>query len=123
MMSDAIKVEFLQPIYDEDFPARGMKAWLVKWEWHDDYECYRLHFDFSQFESENDQYFQEVYYPNKRTAALPYEKEHYTAKEAGYYEPLYWTYYSTPAGDGMIASRNDAEMLRTLFKTYLRKID
>lgn len=87
-----IKVLFLKPISEEDFPERGMTAWLTDVFWEDDYKGYNLSFDFTEFEEENENYLPEVYYPNIYTISLPY-KERYTAKEAGIYSNKYSVYF------------------------------
>jgi hypothetical protein len=45
-----IKVLFLKPISEADFPERGMTAWLTDVFWDDDYKGYNLSFDFTEFE-------------------------------------------------------------------------
>lgn len=67
---DAVKVQFLKQIFEDDFPERGMKAWLTKIEWNEDHCGYDLYFDFSEFEQENEKYFIEVYYSNRHTEKL-----------------------------------------------------
>lgn len=88
-MIEATKVVFLKPIFEDDFPERGMKAWLTKIERTPGLDdeltgerAYKLYFDFTDFEKENDKYFTECYYPNTHTKKLP-DKQLYTAKEAG----------------------------------------
>jgi len=92
-MVDAIKVQFLKPIFEDDFAERGMTAWLTKIEWAEREQCYKLYFDFSEFEAENEKYFSETYWANSKTALLP-KKSFYTAKEAGYYNKKLSTYFS-----------------------------
>ena len=55
-MVDAIKVQFLKPIFEDDFVEKGMNAWLTDIEWDSKENCYNLYFDFSDFEVENDKY-------------------------------------------------------------------
>jgi hypothetical protein len=69
-MLDAIKVQWLKPIFEDDFPERGMTAWLTAAEWEQDDEGYKLYFDFSEFEAVNAKYFREVYFPNRFSLAL-----------------------------------------------------
>lgn len=113
---DAVKVQFLKQIFEDDFPERGMKAWLTKIEWNKDHCGYDLYFDFSEFEKENEKYFIEVYYPNRRTEELGIKKEKYTAIEAGCYKPKYNVcfFVSDP--------RND-ELFAEYIKEYLKVID
>ncbi len=92
-MVDAVKVQFLKQICGDDFPEKGMKAWLVDIKKDIDSECYKLYFDFTEFEAENEKYFKEVYYPNKYTKEHGVNKEFYTAKEAGMYKPKYSVYF------------------------------
>lgn len=97
-MLEARKVIFLKPIHEDDFPERGMKAWLTKIERSpedDDHNGvgYKLYFDFSEFDRENDKYFVECYYPNVRTRDLT-TKALYTAKEAGLYSPKYSVHFT-----------------------------
>lgn len=82
---DAIKVQFLKPLFDEDFVERGMKAWLTKVEWDPYGVCWNLYFDFTDFEAENDKYLTQSYHPNTHTAAFSTTRKAFTAKEAGYY--------------------------------------
>ena len=77
-MLDAIKVQFLKPIFEDDFVERGMKAWLTKIEKTDD--MYKLYFDLTEFEHENDKYMTESFYMHGKLG-----KDLGTAKEAGYY--------------------------------------
>lgn len=93
-MLDAIKVQFLKPIFEDDFPERGMTAWLTAVEWEAKNECYKLYFDFTKFEAINTKYFQESYYENRITRESGLQKQLYTALEAGQYTPKYSVYYS-----------------------------
>lgn len=101
-MIEKIKVQFVKPIFEDDFPEKGMKAWLTDIEWSDKDESYKLFFDFKEFEEYNDPYFKEVYYSNIHTKKLGIEKPLYTAKEAGVYNPKYSVYFSVSSND-----RND----------------
>jgi hypothetical protein len=113
---DAIKVQFIQPLFEDDFPERGMQAWLTKIEWEQYSECYKLFFDFSEFEQDNDKYFVEVYYPNRNT---PNEtgKDLFNAKEAGYYTSKYSVYFS------ITGSKEDAKVFEEEIKQYLRVVE
>jgi len=82
----AKKIIFKKPIFEDDFPERGMTAWLTKISREDDY--WKLFFDFTDFEEENDKYLTECYYSNIHTAKLQ-TKELYTAKESGNYSNKY----------------------------------
>lgn len=99
-MLDAIKVQWLKPIFEDDFPERGMTAWLTAVEWEDGEQCYKLYFDFKEFEAVNAKYFREVYYANVHTG---HDKEMFTALEAGQYTPKYSVYFSC----GDMANRDD----------------
>lgn len=109
-MIAAIKVVFKKQIWEEDFPERGMTAWLTGIEWNKRNECYELFFDFKDFEVENDKYFKEVYFPNVHTRELA-EKPLYTAKEAGYYNPKYSVFWS--------ASSQNRELCENDFSTAI----
>jgi hypothetical protein len=102
-MVEAIKVQFIRPIFEDDFPEKGMVAWLVDIEWDELTQCYNLWFDFTEFEAENEKYFKETYYANRYTESLP-KKTQYTAKEAGMYTPKYSVYFSLKIG-----KRDDAK--------------
>jgi len=118
-MVDAVKVQFLKPIFEDDFPERGMKAWLTRIEKCEKTECFKLYFDFKDFEDENDKYFTEEYYPNIHTkekvknGEIP-EKQLYTAKEAGMYKPKYNSYFGS-------IDNSDYQNMEEL-KEYLRII-
>jgi len=114
-MLDAIKVQFLKPIFEDDFVERGMTAWLTKVEWQEQKCCYKLFFDFSEFEEINDKYFTESYFHNKR--CIVQEKHLYTAKEAGHYSPKYSVYFS--CGDHEI--HNDIAFADEI-KQYLKEL-
>lgn len=88
-MLDAIKVQFIKPLCEEDFVQRGMKAWLTKIKYNKDYEAYELFFDMTEFEAENDKYFIRCYYPNSHTRDIPGDRSLFTAKEAGWYHPKF----------------------------------
>jgi hypothetical protein len=103
-MVDAIKVQFLKPIFEDDFPEKGMKAWLTDIEYHDNNQCYKLHFDFTDFEAENEKYFKAEYYDNNGTPCL-------TAKEIGMYTPKYSVYFGDLDWD---ASKMNEELEKCL---------
>lgn len=111
---DAVKVQFLEPIFEDDFVERGMKAWLTGVEWEQRTGCYKLFFDFSEFEAENEKYFRETYFANIHTANLP-PKSYYTAKEIGNYNPKYCTHFSADNTE----VRNDSAFADSITK-YLR---
>lgn len=114
-MVDAIKVQFLKPIFEDDFVEKGMTAWLTAIEWDENHECYQLFFDFSDFEGINDKYFKETYWPNSKTGT---DKQFYTAKEAGCYNPKYSVYFSTRSTS---TSRND-ELFLVEILNHLREV-
>ena len=102
-MIDAVKVQFLKQIFEDDFPERGMKAWLTKIEHvpeNDDVGIvgYRLFFDFKDFEEENDKYFSECYYWTSHCGERLNYTKLYTAIEAGHYTRKYNVYYDEVSG-------------------------
>lgn len=105
-MVGAIKVQFLQQLCEEDFPEKGMLAWLTDVQWDLEYECYKLFFDFTEFEDQNDKYFKAVFYPNRHTEQLAREtgRTAFTAKESGNYTAKYFVYFSA----GNMTDRDDA---------------
>lgn len=105
-MVDAIKVQFLQQLCEEDFPEKGMLAWLTDVQWDLEYECYKLFFDFTEFEDQNDKYFKAVFHSNRHTEQLAREtgRTAFTAKESGYYTAKYSVYFSA----GNMTDRDDA---------------
>lgn len=117
-MVDAIKVQFLKPIFEDDFPEKGMTAWLTDIVWDGRAGCYKLYFDFSEFEDINDKYFKQSYYPNVHTAHLKYAngRELFTAKESNMYFPKYSVLFSI-SEDG----RNDAKFAKEI-TDYLREL-
>lgn len=108
MSVDAVKVQFLQPIFEDDFPEKGMKAWLTCIKWEND--CYKLFFDFNDFEEENDKYFVADYYDANRNPCL-------TAKDVGLYTPKYSVYFSVSS------DKRDDVLLEVELKDYLQIID
>ena len=115
-MVAAQKVIFLKPIFEDDFPEKGMSAWLVDVEWDKKHLCYKLYFDFAEFEAENEKYFKAVYLPNRRTAELEAstDRKHFTAKEAGCYDPKYSVYFHVEGVD-----HRDDEAFEREIKNYL----
>jgi hypothetical protein len=104
-MIEAKKVVFLNPIFEDDFPDKGMKAWftdIVKEEY-----CFKLYFDFTEFENENEKYFKANYYDKNNKPCL-------TAKQAGMYNPKYSVYF----GD----ENMDEKELDTELKKYLKEV-
>lgn len=95
-MIDAIKVQFLKPIFEDDFVEKGMTAWLVDIEWKEKEECYNLYFDFTEFEDINFKYFKRTFYSNKYTAQIHRDtgRNLFTALETHNYEPKYSVYFS-----------------------------
>jgi hypothetical protein len=113
-MIEKIQVQFVKPIFEDDFPEKGMKAWLTDIEWSDKDESYKLYFDFKDFEDYNEAYFKEQYYPNIHTEKLGIKKPLYTAKEAGMYNPKYSVYFS------LSSDKRDDELFKEEIKEYLR---
>ena len=121
-MVNAIKVQFLKTIFEDDFVEKGMTAWLTDVEWDEKDECYKLYFDFTEFEAINEKYFKQLYHANKFTEALNLGRrasEKYTAKEAGYYNTKYSVYYNPATSVG---SRND-EAFAADIRAYLRVVE
>lgn len=85
-MVEAKKVIFLKPIFEDDFPEKGMKAWLTDIVKDVNSECYNLYFDFADFEEENEKYFKGDYYDDNSNPCL-------TAKEVGLYNRKYSVYF------------------------------
>ena len=117
---DAIKVQFIKPIFEDDFVEKGMKAWLVDIEWAEREKCYKLYFDFTEFEVENDKYFKATFYSNQHTKAIEGAtgRTLLTAKESGCYTPKYSVYLSV--GDG--EKRDDVAFAREITE-YLREVE
>lgn len=113
-MLDAVKIQFLKPIFEDDFIEMGMKALLIRIHWDEKVKCYRLFFDFTRFEKENESYFTESYYPNNKTGN---SKGFFTAIEAGMYFPKYSVCFSLPEG-----SRNDKQFSEEIAK-YLKVVE
>lgn len=116
---DAVKVQFLKPIFEDDFPDKGMVAWLVDVTWEDEVDCYKLWFDFTEFDAQNDKYFKADYRPNRHTAALQDAtgRMEFTAKEAGMYTPKYSVYFSTNL------ERRSTEDFEREIQNYLRVVE
>lgn len=115
-MIEKIKVQFKKQIFGDDFVKKGMKVWLTDIQWIDEEGCYKLWFDFKDFEKENDAYFKEMYYSNNHTRDFP-EKPLYTAKEAGYYKEKYAVYFSLTLSD-----KREDELFEEEIIDYLRVI-
>ena len=117
---DAIKVQFLKPIFEDDFVEKGMKAWLVDVEWAEREKCYKLYFDFTDFEAENDRYFKATFYSNQHTKAIEEAtgRTLFTAKESGWYTPKYFVYLSVVDGE----KRVDDAFAREITE-YLREVE
>jgi hypothetical protein len=132
-MIDAVKVQFVKPIFEDDFVERGMKAWLTAVEWDTKTGCYQLFFDFTEFEGENAKYFKRIFYPNIHTAKLTEEQLQgrngsigynqqnnlFTAHEAGHYQAKYSVYFNTVDDPDV---RDDAAFANDITK-YLREIE
>ncbi len=90
-LTEAIKVQFLEPIFDGDFVETGMKAWLTKIEKHRSGDMYELFFDFTEFEAENDKYLTSTFYKYENGVRVGTG----TAKETGWYNNKYSVYFCT----------------------------
>lgn len=119
-MIDAIKVQFVNPIFEDDFVEKGMKAWLTDIVWAEDEKCYMLYFDFTDFEAENDKYFKASYHPNHLTRTIEETtgRTMFTAKESGWYNPKYFVYLSVVDGE----KRVDDAFAREITE-YLREVE
>ena len=117
-MVDAIKVKFLKQIFEEDFPEKGMVAWLTDIEWDTRLTCYKLYFDFAEFEARNEKYFKEAYHPNVHTAKISTDRKLFTAKEAGMYHHKYVVFFSAIGG----ADARDDKLFAEQIKEYLLAI-
>lgn len=117
---DAIKVQFVEPIFEEDFVEKGMTAWLTDVQWDEGCECYKLFFDFEEFEDINRKYFKAVFHPNCHTKELEERtgRKLFTAVEAGWYEPKYTVYFS--CGDH--TNRDDEAFTREITR-HLREVE
>lgn len=117
----AIKVQFIQSIFEDDFVETGMKAWLTKIEWNEKIGCYNLYFDFTDFEEENAKYFTACYYTNRHTQGLAEEtgRTMFTAVESKQYTPKYSVYFSLN-NDEM---RDDSKIASALFGEYLTVLE
>ena len=69
-----------------------MIAWLTDIGFDEEVDCYKLYFDFKEFEDHNLKFFKDAYYPNKFTG-YGGRKELYTAIEAGRYTSKLSIYY------------------------------
>lgn len=106
-LTKAIKVRFRREIFEDDFPEAGMKAWLTKIEYYKSVGCYKLHFDFTEFEDRNEKYLTADYYDENHIPRL-------TAREVGLYSNKYSAYF----GDDY-----DPETLNEELAKYLEVID
>lgn len=79
----AVKVRFKKFICEDDFPDRGMTAWLIDIV-DEGADGWKLYFDFTEFELENRKYFKRIY--------PLYSKNLADAIEMGYYDPKYSVY-------------------------------
>lgn len=103
-LTKAVKVRFIDVLFEDDFVEKGMIAWLTKVEVDekiDDEVVYKLHFDFTEFEAENDKFFTATYYSNNKTRELEEQtgRDLFTAKETGYYTPKAYFYLGVRAGE------------------------
>jgi hypothetical protein len=108
-MVDAVPVQFVKPIFEDDFVEIGMKAWLTRFEYdlEKDPELIQLFFDFSDFEKENMKYFRETYYGNRYTKEIEEKtgRSLFTAIETGNYSPKYSVWATIkPLREGLFIS-------------------
>lgn len=120
-MIDAVKVQFIKPIFEDDFVEKGMVAWLTDVEWESKTECYNIYLDFSEFEDINQKYFKRTFYSNKYTANIKKEtgRELFTALETHNYEPKYSVYFSisTNTRDDRLFEKEILNYLRIVHPT------
>ena len=91
---DAIKIQFKKPIFEDDFPEKGMKAWLTDIVKKDRTECYELYFDFTDFENENLKYFKAIYYDEVGEPTLTaIESDNYNQKYKVCFGDIEWDQY------------------------------
>lgn len=112
---DPIKVQFLQPIFEDAFPERGMKAWLTEVEWSEQEFCYKLYFDFTEFEAENLKYFTQSYYHSNPEK---YGERLLTAIEAGHYTAKYDVYFSASNEE-----ERDDQLFAQTIKAFLQVVE
>lgn len=91
-------------------------------------QCYRLYFDFSDFEEHNAKYFKAVYLPNVYTKELENKtgRKKFTAIEAGRYNPKYDAYFSFEGlvtRDDRAFQREIVEYLQVVFEAVDNKLD
>lgn len=91
---DAVKVQFIKQIFEDDFPEKGMVAWLTDVEYDSKKGCYKLYFDFTEFESQNDKYLKQTYFRNIHTDKISTSRSLFTGKEAGVYSNKYSVHFS-----------------------------
>lgn len=117
----AVKVQFIKPIFEDDFVEKGMTAWLTDVEWNAKTGCYHLYFDFTDFEDINAKYFKRVFHPNRYTANVPNAEGRrlFTAQEAGMYDAKYTVFFT--CGDD-VDKRDDEAFARDIVD-YLREVD
>ena len=117
---DAIQVQFLKPIFEDDFPEKGMRAWLTDVEWDSNCKYYQLYFDFTDFEAVNEKYFKRRYHPNRHTTEIEAatDRRLFTAREAGLYDSKYSVYFMV----GDMQHRNDAEFAEEI-KKFLCEVE
>jgi len=114
----AIKVRFLKKFCEDDFPEKGMMAWLTDIEWNNVEGYYRLYFDFLEFEDENRKYFKDDYCENsivKNNPEIP-SKKFYTAIEAGYYNHKYVALFS------ISSNKRDDDVFEKEIQQYIREV-
>jgi len=85
MPLEPVEVTFKKPIFEDDFPEAGMKAFFMGAEVDKGHNCWKLYFDFAPFEEHNARFFKHAYYDSNSVPCL-------TAIEAGMYEPKYSVY-------------------------------
>ena len=100
--NEALLVCFKKSLFEDDFPERGMRAWLTKIEKQKPEKCYKLYFDFEEFYEYNKKYFTADYYDKEGKPRL-------TAIEIGLYPTNHK--YTVYFGDTDISEEENEAML------------
>lgn len=120
-------VEFkTDPMNEDVFVEKGMRAIIMAWEWDNKYECYVIDFNMKPFEEYNKLFLSECYYPNNITRKGVSEgkledKELYTADEAGMMESYFKLFHCVCVNDTDIG-RDDEKLKEYLFNELLTPI-
>lgn len=92
-------------------------------KWDSNHGCYKLYFDFSEFEDINDKYFKRVYHSNRYTAQIDaYGTRLYTAKEAGHYQSKYSVFFSAVVDNKCLDVQDNFAFAKSI-KQYLKEVE